>query len=67
MLEIDRSEWLASAFLSNTHRQGLHHTRVRQPCRKLGNLADSNLKCNTCSPIRSADAKHFEDIPPTPA
>ena len=35
MLEIDRSEWLASAFLSNTHRQGLHHTRVRQPCRKL--------------------------------
>ena len=35
MLEIDRSEWLASAFLSNTHRQGLHHTRVHQPCGKL--------------------------------
>ena len=29
--------------------------------------ADSKVKCNTCSPIRSADAKHFEDIPPTPA
>ncbi|WP_076511905.1 helix-turn-helix domain-containing protein [Pseudacidovorax sp. RU35E] len=29
--------------------------------------ADSNLKCSTCSPLRSEDATCLEEIPPTPA
>jgi hypothetical protein len=31
------------------------------------NLADSKVKCNTCNPVRSADAKHSQTVPATSA
>jgi hypothetical protein len=30
-------------------------------------LADSKVKCNTCNPVRSADAKHSQTVPATSA
>ena len=29
--------------------------------------ADSKVKCNTCNPVRSADAKHPKTLPATSA
>jgi hypothetical protein len=31
------------------------------------NWADSKVKCNTCKPVRSADAKHSQTVPATSA